>query len=168
MEEGGRHYGRNHWTNAVKKVRKGEVSKRCVVYVSAADESNFEKLLGVPEVANGSAASEAMAVTDMLQKWSVECEVKGVVFDTTSSNSGRKSGTCLRVEQFLGKPVLWLACRHHIHELHIKHVVGKVTGNTKDPGVSLFRRLKKEWHSLTVNDTEPTSLVKMDLSESVP
>ena len=48
-------------------------------------------------------------------------------------------------------PILWLACRHHILELHIKHVVGLVTGNTKDPGVSLFRRLKSTWHSIEVN-----------------
>ena len=29
--------------------------------------------------------------------------------------------------------------------------MGLVTGNTKDPGVSLFRRLKSTWHSIEVN-----------------
>ena len=66
------------------------------------------------------------------------------------------------------KSVLWLACRHHIHELHIKHVVGKVTGNTKDPGVALFRRLKRNWSSLQVDKINPSSLVKMDLSDAEP
>ena len=41
--------------------------------------------------------------------------------------------------------------RHHIYELHIKHVVEAVTGTTKDPGVKLFRRLRSEWTSMSIN-----------------
>ena len=157
-----------HWDGKRIKVKRGEVSERCVVFISATDGSGFKKLLGAPEVVDGTAASEAFAVIELLTKWGINEEVKGVVFDTTSSNSGWKTGTCMRVEQSLEKPVLWLACRHHIHELHIKHVVGKVTGNTKDPGVALFRRLKKDWNSLQVDKINPSSLVKLDLSDAEP
>ena len=66
-------------------------------------------------------------------------------FDTTSSNTGADKGACKFVEEWCETPIMWLACRHHIAELHISKVVQVVTGNTKDPGVALFRRLKKEW-----------------------
>ena len=59
------------------------MSERCVIYIYAADGRDFKKLLGAPEVADGSAASEALAVTDLLYKWGIKEEVKGVVFDTS-------------------------------------------------------------------------------------
>lgn len=34
----------------------------------------------------------------------------------------------------------------HIHELHIEHVVGRVTGKMKVLEVALFRRLKNDWN----------------------
>ena len=90
-----------HWEGKRIKVKRGEVSERCVVYVSATGGSDFKKLLGAPQVADGTAASETLAVTELLKKWGINEEVKVVVFDTTSSNSGWKSGTCMQVEQFL-------------------------------------------------------------------
>ena len=59
-------------------------------------------------------------------KWGVQDVIVGVVFDTTASNTWK-----------------WLVCRHHLYELHIKHLTEAVKGNTKDPGVSIFRRLEQ-------------------------
>ena len=55
------------------------------------------------------------------------------------------------IEERLQKATLWIACRHHIYELHMKHVCETVTGSTKDPGIKLFRRLRTEWNSLSIN-----------------
>ena len=68
------------------------------------------------------------------------------------------------IEQELDRGILWLACRHHMYELHMKHVTDAVTGNTKDPGVSLFRRLKSYWHTL---DFHMNQLVKFKHQTSV-
>ena len=87
----------------------------------------------------------------MLQKWTIFEQITGLVFDTTSSNTGTEIGACKLLEEYLEKAILWLACRHHIYELHIKHVVEAVTGNTKDPGVRLYRRLRAEWSSIRIN-----------------
>ena len=76
-------------------------------------------------------------------KWNIKEEITAMVFDTTSSNSGEHTGACALLELWLETPILWLACMHHIHELHLKHVVGAITGNTTDPGVGLLRRLKR-------------------------
>ena len=87
------------------------------------------------------------------------------MFDTTSSNTGKDSGACTLLEDWFKKAILWLACRHHIYELHIKHVVGIVTGNTTDPGVKLFRRLKAGWNSLEIDYSK---LKKFDYARSPP
>ena len=55
------------------------------------------------------------------------------------------------IEQWLGRPILWLACRRHVAELHLKAGVLYFMGKTTDPGVALFRRLRDEWRSLDIN-----------------
>lgn len=77
----------------------------------------------------------------------------GIVFDTTASNTGRWRGACALIEATLGRALLWLGCRHHIYELHMKHVTETVTGVTKEPGVKLFRRLKAEWNNLSIDNS---------------
>ena len=108
------------------------------------------KLLGVPETPSGTGAAEAAVVTKMLTDWGVKDEVVGMVFDTTSSNTGKESGACKFIEE-LQSPILWVACRHHIAELHIGKVFHTVFGTTTDPGVGMFRRLKKEWADLQID-----------------
>ena len=119
--------------------------------MTGSDNLQNRKLLGVPETATGTGHDEAKAVTDQLVHWSIQGEVVGMVFDTTSSNTGVKSGACKFIEEWRGSPLLWLACRHHVAELHMGTVVHVVTGNTNDPGVKLFRRLKKEWSQLHID-----------------
>lgn len=140
-----------HWDGKRIKVKGGATSERVVVYATGADAAKTRKLLGVPEVQDGTGASESRAVQDVLKKWAIFKEVVGVVFDTTASNSGHKSGACVFIERYINRPVLWLACRHHCHELHIKHAVTTVTGNSKDPGVVLFRKLRNQWNSLSID-----------------
>ena len=77
-------------------------------------------------------------------------EIIGMVFDTTSSNTGAELAACKFVEEWCKCPILWLACRYHIAELHMMRMVHTFTGNTKDPGESMFRRLKKELADLEI------------------
>ena len=74
-----------------------------------------------------------------------------MVFDTTASNSGEHSGACGYLEVWLENPILWLACRRHITELHLGTAVKEVMGCTKDPGMALFRRLRVQWKDLNIN-----------------
>ena len=66
---------------------------------------------------------------------------------------------CRFLEVWMDCPILWLACRRHIAELHTSHASKAITGATKDPGVALFRRLKDQWYGLKINYDE---LVKWD------
>ncbi len=42
----------------------------------------------------------------------------GMRFDTTASNTGHMNGASL-LERELERALLWIACRHHVAELHM-------------------------------------------------
>ena len=67
------------------------------------------------EVDSGSGMHQKDVVVDMLTKWNICGRIIGLVFDTTSSNTGHESGACKLIEDHLDKSVLWIACRHHMN-----------------------------------------------------
>ena len=154
-----------HWDGKMLKLKAGAKAEFICVYISGANTDRVTKLLGVPEVGSGSGKDQKEVVVQMLKKWKIFEQIAGLVFDTTSSNTGNEIGACKLLEEYLEKAVLWLACRHHIYELHIKHVVEAITGNTKDPGVKLYRRLRAEWPRLS---KDSTNLKKFDYTNSNP
>ena len=154
-----------HWDGKNLKLRKRQTSERCCVYISGAPGD--EKLLGVPEIPSGTGAAQELAVRTLLEDWHVNEQVLGIVFDTTASNTGKWRGACSFIEEYLGRAILWIACRHHVYELHVKHVASCITGETKDPGVKMFRKLQAGWSALE-DDIDYTKLVKFSWTESDP
>ena len=61
-------------------------------------------------------------VMDKLQKWKCLNSINGIVFDTTHNNTGVHTGACVTFQKSLGKPIFWLACRHHVLELILTKV----------------------------------------------
>ncbi|KZR97570.1 Uncharacterized protein APZ42_007474, partial [Daphnia magna] len=47
--------------------------------------------------------------------------------------------------------MLWLACRHHVYEVHIKHVSDAVTVARNSPSEGMFGRFQKEWSTLEID-----------------
>src|SRR6218665_1621941 len=82
-------------------------------------------------------------------------------FDMTASKSGMIRGTCIIIEQSLGRPLLWLACRHHIHEVVLKDTYEFLFGPPPGPEIPLFKRFQGRWDFLdktsfgTLSDEEP-------------
>ena len=76
-------------------------------------------------------------------------EVVGLCYDTTASNSGAHQGACKLIENEIGRPLLWLPCRHHVSELHVKHAAKAVTGETKSPNDLLFQRFKESFPTIS-------------------
>ena len=71
------------------------------------------------------------AVSEMIEKWHLPLEqIIGLCYDTTASNSGKEKGSVKLVEAIVKHACLWLACRHHVGELHIKHVNIRIRGDT--------------------------------------
>ena len=140
-----------HWDGKTLKLRGRIDSKRVCIFISGVDAQKTRKLLGIPEVESGKGVDEFEVVKEYLVKWKVKEQIIGMVFDTTASNSGEHSGACRYLEIWVDTPILWLACRRHVAELHIGSAMKQVMGTTKDPGVALFRRLRDQWRDLEID-----------------
>ena len=57
----------------------------------------------------------------LLEEFQLSDHLIGIVFDTTSSNTGLTKGAVTRVAQALDMFLLQLACRHHANELRIEN-----------------------------------------------
>ncbi|KAG0698584.1 hypothetical protein GWK47_026013 [Chionoecetes opilio] len=64
------------------------------------------QLLAVAKLGSGTGESMAAAVVSALETWGVADQVVGMSFDTTASNTGRRNGACVLIEQKMGKDLL--------------------------------------------------------------
>ena len=138
-----------HWDSKLFHRCGGSKEDRIAIYVSSPT-----KLLAIPAIKRSTGLEQKAAVVQALTKWSLNDSVVALVYDTTASNTGQWQGAVALIETELQHPVLWVPCRHHISELHIKHTAIKVTGETKSPSVKLFQRFKEEWETLKPNECE--------------
>lgn len=106
------------------------------------------KLLGAPKLPAGTGRSAALEVLQHLHSWNCKNEVVGMCFDTTAVNTGRWAGACTLLEEFLGKKLLWLACRHHVLEVLLSDVFGHCFGESTGPEITLFKKFRSNWSNL--------------------
>ena len=143
---------------AVQEITKGRKLKqdRLALVVSSA-VPKFEQLLGIPHLETATGARQCDEVINILEEWGLVDKIIAISFDTTSDNTGKHKGSCTFIEDCVGQAVLWLACRRHVYELHIKHVASLVA-ETKSarpstaPEETLFKRLRDNWGDLTEDD----------------
>ena len=60
----------------------------------------------------GTGENEANAVYSLLEEWKLTEKVQALSFDTTPVNTGRHNGVCKRLEDKLGRELLW--CQHRL------------------------------------------------------
>lgn len=150
-----------HYDSKLIKYISGLTDDRITVLISGHPQKT-PKLLGIPNIPDSTGDSQHKAVFKLLEEWKTIDNIVGAVFDTTSSNSSRWKGSVTLIERRLNHPILWLACRHHVYELHIKHFPEVVMGKRNSPSEGLFRRFKKEWNDL---DRDVNDLCLFDFSE---
>jgi len=77
---------------------------------------NVVKLLSIPKLHDGTAATISWAVTESMDEWGLQNHIKGLRFNTTASNTETKGGVCIQLTE-IRHELLDLACRHHIQRL---------------------------------------------------
>lgn len=124
-----------------------EKEERIAVTVTGKDK---EKLLAVPALNESSAENIAAIVNETVLEWNLTNSVVGLSFDTASVNTGKKNGTCIRLQRKLKKKLLWLACRHHTSEIICSDVYKTLFSNTPSsaPYPELFKTFKQAWKHL--------------------
>ncbi|KAG0724224.1 hypothetical protein GWK47_005233 [Chionoecetes opilio] len=135
------------------------LEERVAVLVSGEDT---EELLGVPVSADGTGQAVAGTVLKLVRESSLEGNIIGMAFDTTAANTGMVQGACIRIERALEKPLVWLACRHHILEVILKDVFEACMGPSSGPNIALFKRLQNRWP--IVDQSRPQPLTPTALS----
>ena len=119
-------------------------------------------LLGVPSCTDATGEKQYEKIIDLLQKYQIKDDIKGLVFDTTASSTGKDKGVNSRLNQYVERPVLHLACRHHVYECHIKNVA-KIFRQTVGPENPLFKKLLDKFSELEIDQTK---LVKFQYGKS--
>lgn len=140
---------------------------RLAVLVSS---SESDQLLGVPEVKAESGKDMSEAIYDLMVEWGIVDLIMAVSADTTNSNTGRFGGAIVRLEQLLGRDLLYLACRHHVHELLLRAAFESKFGKTTGVDVPLFAKFKKAWSTFDLKKYEPgikNKRVKSVLQDSI-
>ena len=77
-------------------------------------------------------------------------------FDTTPSNTGALASACALLELNLGRRLLSLACRHHLHDLVLEKPFSICMKTfSSGPDIGVFSRLKERWVSIDQSQPEP-------------
>ena len=120
--------------------------------------NQIEQLLGVPKLPSGTGEAQANAVLRCLDDWDISSRIKGMSFDTTASNTGRRNGACILIEQALNTDLLYLACRHHIFEIVAEKVFTALKITTSSgPDIAIFQRFKDRWQWIDLTAYETAS-----------
>ena len=118
------------------------VEERIALVFSGVD---FEEILGVPVASDGTGQEVAKTVFTEVERLELRDRIIGLSFDTTAANSGMLKGACIHIESLLDRPLLWLACRHHVYEVVLKHVFDECCGRASGPEIFEFKRFQMRW-----------------------
>lgn len=142
-----------HWDGKLLKdvlgANPGDSVESLAVLVSGSPQYQEGKLLGVPFIESSSGIAQANASMDLLVAWGLTGNIVALVFDTTASNSGIRSGSAKLLEDRLDKKMFYLACRHHVLELIVGAAWEVLFGKIKSPDNPWFKELKDTWAELT-------------------
>ena len=90
-----------------------------------------DQFFAAPRIEAGTGSAMVDALLETIQSWHISrSHIVAMSWDTTSSNTGIRKGSATLFEEEMKRAILWLGCRHHIGELHIKHASIAVRGPT--------------------------------------
>ena len=144
MKERGDYFVAVHWDGKIIQIMTGETEDRLAIAISSPNLIQGQ-FLASPVIPDGTGLAMANCVYQIIGEYELLSDVQALVFDTTASNTGKWKGSVSRFEKMLDRAVLWLACRHHIPELHIKHANEVIRGETDGPDDKLFKTFKKQF-----------------------
>lgn len=72
-------------------------------------------------------------------------------YDTTSSNTGDKTGACLHLQRCFDRKLINFACRHHVYEIVLRGIFELKLSKTSAPEVPIFGRFAEAWKNIDKN-----------------
>ena len=115
-----------------------------------------EHLLAAGIIPAGTGDAQAQEVADLLKEWQCSDQLSCACADTTSSNTGCFNGAVVKLEEKLGKVLVFLACRHHALETIPKHIFDKFVEASSSADIgTLSKDFKKKWDSMNHEQFRP-------------
>ena len=133
-----------HWDGKVMEDYTGSLHGRVDRLPILVSGQNVIKLLAVPKLHDQTAETITQSIVETIYEWRLRDRIKGLCFDTTVSNTGEIGGVCIKLETEIGRPLLNLACRHHMHELMLKQVFS-LCDVSKSPNSEIFGNFREIW-----------------------
>ena len=158
-----------HWDGKLMKDVTGTLQEQESILVSGAPHYIEGKLLSVSKLEDeegnptSTGEAQAAAVMEQLEVWGLKDNVKAFVFDTTASNTGVKQGATVRILKELGRPVFFLACRHHVSELIAKACWYSIFEADLSPECKFFRDVKDNWKNFDTSSEAVIITLEKDL-----
>lgn len=135
---------------------------------------DVEQMLAAPKLEKGTGKNIAESVYVATEDWKVTNNICGMCFDTTASNTGNTAGACSILEQKLKKELLYLACRHHIHEIILEKIFSITCGVSSGPEVQIFKRFRQNYDLIdktkyrnALNDVKLKSIFTKEILDDV-
>ena len=156
-----------HWDGKQMRSFLGDLEDYEAILVSGAPGYIEGKLLSVSKMKDeeGNNTSTGLAQFEVVKEqvllWDVKDQIRSLTFDTTASNTGAHVGTCKRVEEWLGHPVMWFGCRHHVPELMAKAVWYTLFDEDLGPTNKFFDFVKNSWDE--IDTSLPVTVLDGDL-----
>lgn len=104
--------------------------------------------LGLPILESGTAQSYANEIIGLCQNNNLIGRVVGLVCDTVVVNTGEHGGVCAIFEAETETEILYITCRHHIHEVLLSSAFFSALGTIEAPRIIIFEQLKAEWFNI--------------------
>ena len=117
------------------------------------------KLLGVPTIPYKSTkrmgTNIAREIEKLLYDWNCLNSTNGMVFDTTTGNTGHKTAACVAIQETFERYLFWFACRHHVGDVILSHVWKSLDIEvSKKPEMSLFERFQESFDKMSQSDID--------------
>lgn len=122
----------------------GKKEERLPILVTGEGTS---KLLTVATLPNGKAEVGTEAIAAAVEDWDLTDNLVAMSFDTTNANSGSKGGIITLLPKLLKKPLLALACRHHVTELVLKHCYELEGDVSQSDKLDNFKKFQDQFNS---------------------
>ena len=134
------------------------LERKLLGLLSGKPDTEKDTLVGVAVMPRSAGDLQCGAIIDVLNDWKVINLIIGMVFDTTASNTGKYAGCCTTLERESKRALPWLARRHHMLQVHIKHVADHINGARNSPSHALCVRFQKKFKHLDRSiEVEPSS-----------
>ena len=143
-----------HWDGKQLTSCLGDVDEYEAILVSGSPSYIEGKLLAVSKLTSSSGEAQFEAVKEQVLLWDVRDNIRSLTCDTcVASNTGVDRGCCTRIEQWLGRPVMWYGCRHHVPELMAKAAWYTLFEMDLKPTVGFFDQIKSSWDEMDQGKT---------------